>query len=71
MLVHTQTAAVQAQIAEKELNEQIMMETAGLTKATNTKEESLRSLAVHRNRVREDHKRLDEEKMVRKGQAAR
>lgn len=57
---------MEAQIAEKELTEQITKATAELAKVTNVKEESLRNLAVHRNRVREDQKRLDEEKMVRK-----
>ena len=41
-----------------------MRESAELSKAVNTREESLRSLTVQRRRAREDRRMLDEEKKV-------
>lgn len=55
-------AAVAAQKTEQELQQKIVRESAELSKAVNTREESLRSLTVQRRRAREDRRMLDEEK---------
>ncbi len=47
-----------------ELQQKITREVAELTKAANEREESLRSMTVHRHRAKEDRRMLAEERRV-------
>lgn len=63
-MLHPQEAAIEAQQEEVALHQRILREEAELTRAANAREDSLRSLAVHRQRAQEDRHRLAEEKRV-------
>ena len=59
-----QEAAIEAQRAEMELHQKIVRETGNLSKAANTREETLQSLVKHRLRAKEERRMLADEKKV-------
>lgn len=59
-----QEAAIEAQRAEMELHQKIVRETGNLSKAANTREETLQSLVKHQLRAKEERRMLADEKKV-------